>query len=262
MTLALGSEPHVLVTGTSGAIGSAIARELRGRFPSAKLTLVDRERDASERLATELGGTTRVEAQDLADLDGLPALVRRSTDAQGPIEGLVNCAGFMEVRRVETFPWELAERLMKVDLLAPLRLQREVLPGMVERGHGFVVNVASMAGRLPIKGCSMYGAAKAGLAMASEVAHAELASRGVRVVTVYPGPVKSALEKGARAQFGGGRVKDAIPTGDPGRLARRVLTAIEQSSPRVVYPGLYELGFHAVGMASRATLALGPEPLV
>lgn len=252
---------HVLVTGTSGAIGAAIARELSARFPSAKLTLVDRERDASERLAAELGGGPRVEEQDLADVESLPALVRRSTDAQGPIAGLVNCAGFMEVRRIESFPWELAERLLRVDLLAPLRLQREVLPSMLERGHGFVVNVASMAGRLPIKGCSIYGAAKAGLAMASEVAHAELASRGVRIVTVYPGPVKSTLEKGARAQFGGGRVKDAIPTGDPRRLARRVLKAVERGSPRVVYPGLYELGFHAVGVASRATLALGPDPV-
>lgn len=261
MTGAHGSEPHVLVTGTSGAIGGAIARELRARFPRSKLTLVDRDGDASQRLASHLGGVTRVEQQDLAELESLPALVRRSTDAHGPLDGLVNCAGFMEVRRVESFPWELAERLLMVDLLAPLRLQREVLPSMLERGHGFVVNVASMAGRLPIKGCAIYGAAKAGLAMASEVAHAELASRGVRVVTVYPGPVKSALEKGARAQFGGGRVKDAIPTGDPKRLARRVVKAIDEGAARVVFPALYELGYHAVGVASRATLALGPEPL-
>lgn len=252
---------HVLVTGTSGAIGGAIACELRARFPQSKLTLVDRDGEESERLARELGGSTRVEAQDLADLGALPALVSRSAEAFGPIHGLVNCAGFMEVRRVDRFPWELAERLLMVDLLAPLRLQREVLPGMVERGAGFVVNVTSMAGRLPIKGCAIYGAAKAGLAMASEVASAELASRGVHVVTVYPGPVASALEKGARAQFGGGRVKDAIPTGNPKRLARRVLRAIEGRTARVVYPGLYEVGFHAVGIASRATLALGPEPL-
>jgi short-subunit dehydrogenase len=252
---------HVLVTGTSGAIGGAIARELRARFPDSKLTLVDRDGERSEHLAQELGGSARVEAQDLAELDALPALVARATEALGPVEGLVNCAGFMEVRRVDRFAWELAERLLMVDLLAPLRLQGEVLPGMIARGSGFVVNVTSMAGRLPIKGCAIYGAAKAGLAMASEVANAELSSRGVHVVTVYPGPVASALEKGARAQFGGGRMKDAIPTGNPKRLARRVLRAIEQRTARVVYPGLYEVGFHAVGIASRATLALGPEPL-
>jgi short-subunit dehydrogenase len=70
---------HVLVTGTSGAIGGAIARELRARFPDSKLTLVDRDGERSEHLARELGGSARVEAQDLAKLDALPALVARAT---------------------------------------------------------------------------------------------------------------------------------------------------------------------------------------
>lgn len=261
MRARLGGESHVLITGTSGAIGGAIARELRQRSPRARLTLVDKSGEESEKLKAELAGSALVHVVDLAELERLPELVIRAREVFGPIHGLVNCAGFMEVRRLDNFPWELAERLFRVDLLAPLRLQHAVLPEMLERGSGFVVNVASMAGRLPIKGCSMYGAAKAGLAMASEVANAELANRGVHVVTVYPGPVASALERSARAQFGGGRVKDAIPTGDPKRLARRVLDAVEGGSPRVVYPGLYELGFRAVGLASRATLALGPEPL-
>jgi short-subunit dehydrogenase len=261
MKVRLGDEPHVLVTGTSGAIGGAIAREIRARAPRARLTLVDRTGDESEKLKASLGGSALVHVVDLAELGRLPELVVRAREVYGPLHGLVNCAGFMEVRRLESFPWELAERLFAVDLLAPLRLQHEILPEMLERGRGFIVNVTSMAGRLPIKGCSMYGAAKAGLAMASEVANAELANRGVHVVTVYPGPVASALERSARAQFGGGRVKDAIPTGNPRQLAQRVLDAVEEGSPRVVYPGLYELGFRAVGLASRATLALGPDPL-
>ncbi len=256
----LPSAPHVLITGTSGAIGSAIARELRRRRPEAKLTLVDRDGEASQRLKAELGQSALVHVVDLADLAALPELVSRSVESYGPVDGLVNCAGFMEVRRFESFPWELVERLFLVDLLAPLRLQHACLPSMIERGAGFVVNVSSMAGRLPIKGCGVYGAAKAGLSMASEVSHAELASRGVHVVTVYPGPVASALEKGARAQFEVGRVANAIPTGRPVALARRVLDAVQQGEARVVYPGLYGLGFRAVSLASRATLALGPEP--
>jgi short-subunit dehydrogenase len=118
-----------------------------------------------------------------------------------------------------------------------------------------------MAGRVPLKGCVFYGAAKAGLAMASEIARAELASRGVHVVTVYPGPVRSALERGARAQYPDGLLARRVPVGEAGPLARKIVDAIEQKRARVVYPSLYELGYRAVGLASRFALRLGPDPL-
>jgi len=253
--------PHVLVTGASGAIGGAIARELRARLPRARLSLVDVARGASDELAGELGGEVGVHACDLARLDALPPLVAEVEQARGPVDGLVNCAGFMEIRQLRGMDWQLGERLLRVDLLAPLRLQQACLGGMLERASGFVINVTSMAGRVPIKGCAYYGAAKAGLAMASEVARAELGPRGIRVVTVYPGPVRSALERGARAQFGQSVLAARIPTGSPRQLARRVIDAVERGRARVVYPDVYRIGFRALGLASRITLGLGPEPL-
>lgn len=253
--------PHVLVTGTSGAIGGAIAREIRRRSASARLSLVDRDGAASEALAVELGGEVSCFTRDLSDLDALPALVDEVSARHGPIFGLVNCAGFMQVRRLESIPWEEAELLLRVDLLAPLRLMHAVSAGMLERREGFVVNVASMAGRVPIKGCAYYGAAKAGLAMASEIARGELARRGVRVITVYPGPVRSQLERDARAQFGAGALARGVPTGTPGPLARRILDAIERGAPRVVYPSLYGIGYRFGGFASKVTMALGPDPV-
>jgi short-subunit dehydrogenase len=260
MSSRLPRAPHVLVTGTSGAIGSAIARELRARRPEARLTLVDRAGEPSERLAAELGGAAASETAELSEIDTIPALVARAIDKHGPIEGLVNCAGFMEVRRFSGMPWELVWRLLAVDLVAPLRLLSECAREMSKSGGGFVVNVTSMAGRVPIKGCSVYGAAKAGLSMASEVLRAELRRDGIHVVTVYPGPVASELERGARAQFGNGRLARAVPTGDPRALGRLIVEAVEQSRPRVVYPTWYAAGFRAVGLASRITLGLGPEP--
>jgi short-subunit dehydrogenase len=259
--MSLADAPHVLVTGTSGAIGSAIARELRARRPRARLSLVDVGHAASEALARELGGDARAHGCDLARLDALPDLLADAEGAYGPVDGLVNCAGFMEIRQLGSMPWELGERLLRVDLLAPLRLQQACVGAMVERGAGFVVNVASMAGRVPIKGCTYYGAAKAGLAMASEIARAELAPRGVHVVTVYPGPVHSALERGARAQVGRSLLARGIPTGNPDELARRILDAVERRRARVVYPDVYQLGFRALGLASRITLGIGPEPV-
>ena len=252
--------PHVLITGTSGAIGGAIAREVRRRSASARLSFVDVEGTASEALAAELGGEVSCHARDLSDVDSLPSLVEEVSRRHGPVDGLVNCAGFMQVRRLERIPWEQAELLLRVDLLAPLRLMHAISAEMVERRSGFVVNVASMAGRVPIKGCAYYGAAKAGLAMASEIAHGELARRGIHVVTVYPGPVSSRLEQAARAQFGAGAVARVIPTGAPDALARRILDAVERGEPRVVYPSLYGIGFRFAGFASRVAMALGPEP--
>src|SRR5207237_1657073 len=125
------------------------------------------------------------------------------------------------------------------ELLAPLRLQDLLARGMTERGNGVIVNVASMAGKVPLKGCTYYGASKAGLAMASEIARADLAPFGVRVVTVYPGPVKSALEQGARDAYGGGGWLGRLaPTGHPAALARRILPAVAHDAPRVTHPPL------------------------
>src|SRR5262249_29420993 len=141
-----------------------------------------------------------------------------------------------------------------------LRLMHLVVPGMIGRGRGFVVNVTSMAGRVPLKGCAFYGAAKAGLSIASEITRKELAHRGVRVVTVYPGPVASALERAARAQYAAGVLQRAVPTGRPDALAERILDAIERGRARVIYPAVYELGWHAQNAAAWLALAAGPNP--
>lgn len=254
------SVSHVVVTGTSGAIGGALAREVRVRYPSAHLTLVDVRSEETHALGAELGNASS-EIVDLSRADVVPNLVERAEARQGAIDGLINAAGFMDVRRLERFAWSDAARLLDVDLLAPLRLLHAVVPSMSERGNGFVVNVTSMAGRVPLRGCSVYGAAKAGLSMASEIAHAELAERGVRVVTVYPGPVASRLEAAARAQFERSVLARAVPTGQARALARRVLDAVRDGRARVVYPSIYELGYRAVNLASRFALALGPEPV-
>lgn len=252
---------HVVVTGAGGAIGAALARSLRARWPRVALALVDRERAPTAALAHELGGATSVHEVDLTDLDALPALVERIED-DGSIDGLVNCAGIMRVQHVATWKWDDASALLAVDLLAPLRLQDLVVRGMVARGSGAIVNIASMAGRVPLRGCAYYGAAKAGLAMASEIARADLAEHGIRVVTVYPGPVKSALEQGARDAYGGGGLFGRLaPTGDPSALAAKIVDAIVDDEPRVIYPGLYGVGWTAPNLSRWIALSYGPPPI-
>jgi short-subunit dehydrogenase len=252
---------HVVITGAAGAIGSALARAMTTAWPGVQLALVDRDAKQMQSLRAELGSRTTAHVADLREVGALGALVT-TIERDGPIDGLVNCAGIMQVKQLTSWKWEDAQALLAVDLLAPLHLQQLLVPKMVERGAGVVVNIASMAGRVPLKGGAYYCASKAGLAMASEIARAELAPHGIRVVTVYPGPVKSALEQGARDAYGGGGMLGRFaPTGDPAELARKIMNAIDEDEPRVIYPSLYGVGWTAPNLSGWFALSYGPPPV-
>jgi short-subunit dehydrogenase len=248
----LTSVRHILVTGAAGAIGSALADELAKEAPHATLTLVDKQP-----VVHAFGERARVLAWDLAD----PEALASAYDAlPQPVDVLVNCAGFMELITFAGTSWELGRKLLDVDLVSPLRLMSLAVPSMRERGFGFVVNVTSMAGLVPIRGSSYYGAAKAGLAMASEVACVELARHGVRVVTVYPGPIRSELERRARAQVAASLASRAVPTGDPRKLAASIVHAMRKGSRRVIYPPFYESAAGILPIARRFTARFSPMP--
>ncbi|MCA9615099.1 MAG: SDR family NAD(P)-dependent oxidoreductase, partial [Myxococcales bacterium] len=171
---------HALITGASGSIGSALARRLRGRVEA--MTLVDLNASTLAPLVHELDA--RALAWDLADVDGLDARWADATRDR-EVDLLINCAGILDFRSVTAMPWDAAKKVLDVDLVAPLWLQRRAAGSM--RHGAAIVNVASLAGVVPLRGATYYGAAKAGFAMASEIAHVELAPHGVHVVTVYPG---------------------------------------------------------------------------
>lgn len=251
---------HILITGAAGAIGSAIARELRALHPQARLALVDRDAAAMAALAASLGNCS-THGIDLREIEKLPAFVE-AIAAHAPLDGLVNCAGVMRVQGVASWDWADAASLLAIDLLAPLRLQDLVVRGMIAAKQGLILNIASMAGKVPLKGCTYYGASKAGLGMASEIARAELAEHGIRVITVYPGPVHSPLEQGARDDYGGGGwFAKLAPTGDAAELARRISIAITRDEPRVIYPRAYAMGWSAPNLSRWITLSYGPPPV-
>jgi short-subunit dehydrogenase len=253
--------PHVLVTGGAGAIGVAIARAFARRDPRARLSLVDVDLVRLEVEARAIGGETRAFVWDLADPPSLPEHVRRLEGERGHVDVLVNCAGIMEIRSLTATEWSLGERLLRVDLESPLRLMALIAPSMVARGAGTIVNVSSMAGMTPLRGCAYYGAAKAGLAMASEIARLELAPRGVHVLTVYPGPVRSNLERRAREQAPATLLARWLPTGDAEPLAARVVDACEKRKARVVYPSFYDVASRFPVIAKHVTSVASPVPI-
>lgn len=234
---------HVVVTGASSGIGEAIAREYFAR--GVNVTMVARRGDLLRAIAASApDGRGHVIEADLTDPSATISWVDEAERASGPIDVLVNNAGVQIVKRLEETDWEAAERLLRVDLFAPLRLTHELVKRMIPRGSGCIVDMASMAALGPTPGMYFYNAAKGGLAAASEGLRAEVKPYGIHVVTVYPGPVKSAMEVAGRAAFEDGPGARYAPTGSPDTLARLIADAVQKKRPRVIYPAAYGLSRH------------------
>jgi uncharacterized protein len=226
---------HVAITGASSGIGASLARELSQAGHS--LTLVARRGDLLRELAASLPGKTHVAVHDLADLPRATAWIAAAEDALGPIDVLINNAGVQIVAPTAEVDPVRGEELLAIDLLAPLRLTQAVLPSMLRRGTGTIVDVASMAALAPTPGMTHYNAAKGGLAAASEALRGELRGTGVHVVTVYPGIIAStAMAKSAMAKYGPSKAISMFPTGSEEVLAVLVHRAIVRRQARVIYP--------------------------
>jgi uncharacterized protein len=231
---------HIAITGASSGIGASLARELAKHGHA--LTLVARREDRLRALAAELtaanpAARVHVAPWDLSDPKTAAGWLAAAEEALGPIDVLVNNAGVQIVAPTATVDPDEADALLAVDLLVPLRLTRAVLPGMLARGSGTIVDVASMAALAPTPGMTHYNAAKAGLAAASESLRGELRGTGVHVVTVYPGIIASTeMAQAAMRKFEESKLLSAFPTGTEAELSRLVRLAIERKTARVIYP--------------------------
>ena len=176
---------HVVVTGASRGIGEELSRGFAHR--GARVSLVARSADALERLAKEIGGTA-VPA-DLTDPHALEQLVGRLHDAGGPIDVLVNNAGLAVVDRIVDQDAEAIRSSFALNVLAPIELIRQILPEMLQRKGGRIVNISSLAGVAAYPTLSTYGATKAALVHFSASLQRELRRSAVRVTIVQLGEV-------------------------------------------------------------------------
>jgi len=178
-----------VVTGASSGIGAAFAEVLAAR--GMDLIIIARRQDRLETLSRkmhdETGANVQVLVADLTDQEALAAV--ESTLAATQIELLVNCAGFGTYEDFHKIDPDRIKREFTLDLIVPAALSRAVIPNMLARGRGDILNVSSMAGFIPIPRHATYCAAKAGLIRLTEALHGELAGTGVGVYVVCPGPV-------------------------------------------------------------------------
>lgn len=228
---------HVAITGASSGIGAALAKEFAAGGHA--ITMVARRRPLLEELAARLGARTHVAAVDLSDSARCTDWVAGAEAALGPIDVLVNNAGSTFVRRFLDVDLAAADRMLRLDLMNPLRLTRAVLPGMIRRRSGTIVDVCSVAAFAALPGTTYYAAAKAGLAAASELLRGELAGTGVHVVTVYPGPIKTAMSAQAFDSYGEHWTKKLVSEASPEKMAAKIRVAVERGKPRVIFPGYF-----------------------
>jgi short-subunit dehydrogenase len=230
---------HAVITGASSGIGEALARELHGT--GAHVTVVARRVARLSALSDTLGTERcRIVVRDLADArtDWVDEAERFA-----PIDVFINNAGIQAAGPFARSDEEIGRRLLAVNLLAPLALTRAVVPYMLARRSGVVVNVSSLAALVPPAGMARYVAAKAGLAAFSEALHAELAGTGVHVLTVYPGPIDNGAPQETYEVYGHTTVAARLPVGGADALARAIHRAIAWRRTRLIFPRFYAVAW-------------------
>lgn len=248
----------ILITGASAGIGAALARECAARGYDLILTARREEplKALAEALTAQHGVAASVITADLAEPEAPAVLIEAIAARSLSVDGLVNNAGFSRTTGfLATDPADHAA-MIRVMLTAPVELSRLLLPGMVERGWGRVLNVASLAGQMPATGGdTLYGPIKSFLIKASQGLWLETQGTGVHVTALCPGYTYTEFHdvNGSRAQ-----VSRAYPRWmwmDADRVARIGWDAVEANRPRVT-PGFANNVLAALGGMLPDSLAL------
>ena len=192
----------VLVTGGGGAIGSAICRRFAAE--KARVLVADRNRESAERVARQIGGKALV--FDISKYEEAKAAVAAET-----VDVLVNNAGWDRFQNfVDTKPQDW-EALIDINLRGPLNMHHLVVPQMLARGAGRIVNISSDAARVGSSGESVYAACKGGIISFSKALAREVARKGITVNVVCPGPTDTPILRSFLGEGEAGRkVYDAL----------------------------------------------------
>ena len=216
--------PVVIVTGASGGIGRVTAERLAR---TATVVLAARSADKLQSLAAEIekaGGTAVPVPTDVRDPAAVTALVERAVAIDGRLDALVNNAGVGGAASVLAAD-DAVETMIQVNLLAPIRLMRAVVPIMRAQGSGSIVNIGSVAGEVGISGT--YSATKFALRGMTDSVRRELAGTGIGVTLIEPGYIATA----------GNSHRTGLP--GPGVVAAAVERALRRPRRRIVVPGRY-----------------------
>jgi short-subunit dehydrogenase len=220
----------VVVTGASRGIGAEVARQAAAK--GARLGLLARSDEELRALAAELPTESLVVSVDVTKPDDLVAALRRVRDELGPIDVLVNNAGIGAYRPFVDGGADDLAKLWPVNVAAVANGMAEVLPDMQARGSGVIVNMTSIAGRIGAPGEAAYCASKFAVVGLSETIRAEVASYGVTICLVNPGPVATAFGEARGHPYDRSFPKPVSAA----HVAKRTIRSIERGTPEIFIP--------------------------
>ena len=223
--------PVALITGASAGLGVDFARQLSAQ--GRRLLLVARRKDRIGALATELGNARAV-AMDLSETGAAGRLMADLAANGEHVDLLINNAGFGLTGRFGALDAKRQRQMIDLNCGVLVELAHAVLPGMIERGSGAILNVASTAAFQPGPGMAVYFATKAFVLSFSEALHEEVRKDGVTVTALCPGP--TATEFGEVAGFGGNAAIDKL-SATSADVVRAGLDGLARRKA-VVIPGL------------------------
>ncbi len=226
------------ITGASSGIGAALARALAGA--GARVVLSGRNVTALDEIARQCGETLVLPFETTDHAAIAPAVEQAWNWAQGTSGGidlLINNAGISQRSLAVDTSYAVYERIIGVDLLAPIELTQALLPRMVARGSGRIAMISSIAGKVGVPMRTAYCAAKFGLAGYGDALRAETAHLGIKVHNIYPGSIRTGVSRNALTADGSARgVSDrAIENGiDPDQAAQAMLDAMTRDEREII----------------------------
>ncbi|MDD7814897.1 SDR family oxidoreductase [Mycobacterium sp. CSUR Q5927] len=219
---------RVLITGGARGIGAATAALFAAR--GARVWIGDVDEDACRRTADQVGVRAgRLDVTSMASWRQMLESIAQDSAVGDPLDILVNNAGVMPLGALQDETEQVRDLILDVNVGGVLNGMQAVLPGMARRGHGHVVNVASMAGMIPLPGMVTYNASKFAVVGASLAARREYAGTGVSVSAVLPSAVRTELTSGAPLGRG-------MPTVDPDDVAAAILAVLGSRAARRSVP--------------------------
>ena len=224
------------VTGGGGGIGGAICRALAAA--GERVAVADLAAEAARKVADEIGGLPV--ALDVTQPQSVEAAVAETRERLGPVAILVNCAGWDEFKPFVETDEAFSAKVLEINLAGPIRVTRALLPEMIQRQAGRIVNVASDAGRVGSSLEAIYSAAKGGLIAFTKTIAREVARYGITANAICPGPTDTPLLRGVTGTDPRGqRVIESMARAVPMRRIGRP----EDVAPAVAFLASEEAGF-------------------